>query len=194
MAASRNAQRHEVSYRLRLSIRYHQRRARFFDLWEKWIKVLVTLAGTSAFAALAFETVNTNIAKWIAALIAVMGVVNLVFAFSEKARTHANLVRRYSELEAELAATHTPKKGHLADINRRIRLIEADEPPTLGALVVLCQNEIALQEGHESSITPLRWYQRVLAHFVDLPAPSRSRLTQEKQRYPKKLYAPHSKL
>lgn len=194
MAASRNAQRHKVSYRLRLSIRYHQRRTRFFDLWDKWIKVLVVLASTSAFATLTIEAAGTSIAKWISAVIAAMSALSLVFAFSDKARIHANLTRRYLELEAELTAMRSSRKGGLADIDRRIRLIEADEPPSLGALVVLCQNEIALQEGHENSITPLRWYQRVLAHFVDLPAPTRARLTQEKQRSPKKLHAPHSKL
>lgn len=194
MAASRNAQRHEVSYRLRLSIRYHQRRTRFFDLWDKWIKALVVLASTSAFATLTIEAAGTSIAKWTSAVIAAMSALSLVFAFSEKARIHANLTRRYSELEAELAAMRASRKGSLADIDRRIRLIEADEPPSLGALVVLCQNEIALQEGHENSITSLRWYQRVLAHFVDLPAPTRARLTQEKQRSPKKLHAPRSKL
>ncbi len=180
MAENRDAQRHEVSYRLRLSIRYHQRRTRFFDLWDKWIKVLVVLAGTSAFATLTIEAADASIAKWISAVIAVMGILSLVFAFSEKARTHANLARRYSELEAELAAMRTPRKGNLVDIDRRIRLIEADEPPTLGALVVLCQNEIALQEGHDGQITPLRWYHRILAHFVDFPAPSRAKLIPKK--------------
>lgn len=172
MIENRNARRHEVSYRLRLSIRYHQRRTRFFDLWDKWIKVLIVLAGTSAFATLTIGTFDASIAKWMSAVIAVMGILNLVFAFSEKARNHADLVRRYSELEAELAAMRVPTKSGLLDINRRIRLIEAGEPPTLGALVVLCQNEIAMQEGYERQVTPLRWYYRAFAHFADFQAPS----------------------
>lgn len=174
MAASQNAQRHDVSYRLRLSIRYHQRRTRFFDLWDKWIKILVVFAGTSAFTALMIETADASIAKRISVVIAVMGILSLVFAFSEKARAHSNLARRYSELEAELATMRAPRKGNLMDLDRRIRLVEADEPPTLGVLVILCQNEIALQEGHKNQITSLRWYHRVLAHFIDFQTPSKS--------------------
>lgn len=172
MASRIEKRRHEVSYRLRLSVRYHQRRTRFFDLWDKWTKAMIVLVGTSAFASIVHQQSDTNFAAWLTAFVAVIGTLSLVFSFSERARVHADMARRYGELEAEIARLPSTQEKALTEIGRRLRLIESTEPATLGALVVMCQNEIARQEGHEDKIVEVPLYQRLLAHYLDFPAPS----------------------
>jgi hypothetical protein len=162
-------ERHMVSYRLRLSIRYHQRRLRFFESFDLWIKAIAVIASSAVVGAILKNT--TVLAVTVTCLITITSALSLVFGFSTKARLHSELVRKYSELEAQLERKVSPTEDELADLSGKIRELEGSEPPTLGALVVLCQNEIARSEGQQSSIVPLRWYQRMLAHLWDFSAP-----------------------
>jgi hypothetical protein len=161
--------RHEISYRLRLSVRYHQRRVRFFDGWDLLAKGLSILAGTSAIGALWAD--EKHLAAWITAGITAVTTLSLVCGVAAKARLHADFARKYLELEASLVSSVNPTEQFLADIDGKVRMIEAQEPPPLGALVTLCQNELARQEGHEGHVVPLPVYQRWLAQFFDFQAP-----------------------
>src|SRR5258707_11028752 len=162
---------HEVSFRLRYSVRYHQRRARFFDGLDLWAKAISVLAGTAAFAAVWKDHQNVEVALWLTAAITGFSTFSLVFGFSTKARLHLEFVRKYLELESEIVSETNPTVEFIAKIDGKARMIEAQEPPTLGALVTLCQNEIARQEGQLDYIVTLPVHQRLLAHFFDFEAP-----------------------
>ena len=162
---------HAALYRLRLSVRYHQRRVRFFDAWDLWAKGLSVMAGTAAFATLWKDNSQPEAALWFMAGITALTTISLVFGFSSKARLHSDLVRKYLELESAVVINITPTEQFLADIEGKVRLIEAQEPPTLGALVTICQNELARQEGREEYIVKVPLYQRWLAQFFDFAAP-----------------------
>jgi hypothetical protein len=144
---------------------------RFFDAWDLWVKGFSVMAGTGAFAALWKDSAHPDAALWLMASITALTTITLVFGFSSKARLHSDLARRYLELESIVVTNITASEQFLADVDGKVRLIEAQEPPPLGALVTICQNEIARQEGHEDHIVPVPFYQRWLAQFFDFEAP-----------------------
>jgi hypothetical protein len=160
---------YETYFRIRVSVRYHQRRARWFESWDLWVKGLSVMLGTAAVAALWKD--HEDAAAWAAAIITAATTLSLVFGFSTKSRQHADLARKYLDLEAELVSTVEPDLQFLHNLDGRIRLIEGEEPPPLGALVTLCQNELVRQDGQEDYIVPLPLHHRLLAHLFDFPAP-----------------------
>lgn len=171
MTEESSAKEHLVLYRLRLAVRYHQRRVRFFDAWDLWAKGLSIMAGTAAFASLRQTAPETGLALWFTAGITALTTISLVFGFSNKTRMHADFVRKYLELESSLVSNISPTEQFIADIDGKVRILEAQEPPPLGALVTICQNELARQEGKEALIVPLPLYQRLFAQLFDFEAP-----------------------
>lgn len=173
-----DAKKNEVLWRLRFSVRYHQRRTRFFDILDSWTKAISVLAGTAAVTILWQRVLDESLLLWVAVGITVLNTFSLVFGFSNKARLHSDLVREYLEQESAVVSAINPSPEFLAGIDGKIRLIEATEPPTLGALVTICQNEIARQDGDESSIVPVGIFKWLLAHFFDFEAPKPTRSAQ----------------
>ena len=58
-------------------------------------------------------------------------------------------------------------------IQRKVPGTDPPEPPPakreLSGLVVACQNELAIAAGQTDKVWPLRWWERPLMHFIDLP-------------------------
>ncbi len=163
---------HETQFRLRLGVRYHQRRARWFESWDLWVKGLSVMAGTAAVGALWKQ--YPDIAAWAATFITILTTLSLVFGFSAKARQHIDLARKFLEIEAELVSKVEPDLQFLHQLDGRIRLIEGQEPAPLGALVTLCQNELVRQDGQEDYVVALPLCHRFFAHVFDLQAPKPS--------------------
>ena len=164
--------RHRLLYEINLSTLYHRKRERWFDAWDRLGKAIALIAGTAAFSRAIGESWVTTV---VAALVAITSSLSLVFAFSEKARRHAEFARSFCEIGAELA-----KKGErdfeeedLSECDAKIQSLEAQEPASLGALVRLCQNEIAIAQGHPQRVTPIGFFQRFFAHVWDFKSPAR---------------------
>jgi len=162
---------HEVLYQLRLSERYHHRRVRFFDLCDTWIKALSVIGGASAVAILRGGENPSTTAISIMFAISLLNTLGLVFGITNKARVHTDLARKYFDIEAALVKNVSPSLEYLAETVSKIRVIESQEPPSLGALVTICQNELARQDGCEEDVVPVPPYKRLLAHFFDFEAP-----------------------
>jgi len=161
--------RHGILYRIELSVLYHRKRERFFDTVDRLIKTVALIGGSAAFA----KATDADIVKWAAVAIALTSAFSLVFAFSERARKHAELGKSFSELAANLL-----QKGERdfseADLNlleADVRHLESTEPATLGALVVICQNELAVAQNHPEMLHELRFHQRLFAQFWDFRIP-----------------------
>lgn len=163
--------RHRLLYEIELSLLYHRKRERVFDVSDRGAKAIAVIAGSAVFA----SVVDQAIVPWFAATVAFTSTLSLVFAFSERARRHAEFATAYGEIGASLAATGrtTFTDEDLNIWESKIRLLEAKEPASLGALVRICQNEIAISQGHPDYVTPIPWHQRMLAHFWDFPSPAR---------------------
>lgn len=162
--------RHEILYRIELSALYHQKRERFFELCDKLAKAMAVIGGSAALANLG----GASMVKVAAAIITVTSTLSLVLGFSDRARRHAEFARSFRELEGEVVALGERDFAE-PDLNAwmaRTRALESTEPPALSALVRLCQNELALAQGHPESVHPVAMHQRYLAHLFDFSAAS----------------------
>lgn len=161
--------RQNVLYIAELSALYHQKRERFFELWDKLGKVASLLGGSAALYKVSQQQTVTQVAL----LITVTSALSLVFGFSERSKKHAELSRNFKQLIGAIAA-----KGVFdfteSDVNaweaERYQL-ETSEPPALSMLVVMCQNEIAVAKDQKDKVVPVGFFKRQLANFIDIPAP-----------------------
>lgn len=160
-----------VRFRIAFSIRYHERRSRWYDWWDRAAKAIALVGGAATVA----QVIGPGEPQlWVAAAITISSALSLVFGYADKARVHFDLKRRYCALEARIieAGDATPEavRRHEAEIS----LIEADEPPTLAALVQICQNEVAQARGQLEHVHPVGPLTALLADLLDLPAKVRA--------------------
>lgn len=159
--------RHDVTYRVELSALYHQKRERFFDLCEKLSKVTALVGGSAAL----YKVASHDAVSVIAGVITIASAFSLVVGFSEKARRHAELVRSFKQIQADILrkGDRDVDEADVSEWAARVASLEASEPPALGALVRICQNEIAGAQGGE--VRAIGWWRRPLAHLVDVGLP-----------------------
>ncbi|MEN9545186.1 MAG: hypothetical protein RLZZ598_2019, partial [Pseudomonadota bacterium] len=155
-----------LRYRLRLSSLYHLKRARFYDLWEKWAQAISILASTTALTQLVQG--NTLMQVWATVAVAVVSTLQLVFQPANKTHLHADIAKDTRQLLArveEAGSRATPEqedhwRGQLMEI-------ESTEPSALSALVAECQYQLALAVPDADRPPRPSWLRRRLMHFVD---------------------------
>jgi hypothetical protein len=157
--------RHALLERIALSVLYHQKRERFFDVWDKTTKGVAIIGGSAALAKVAGD-LGLAIA---AALITVTSTAALVFGFADRSKRHSELARNFRTLEAEIVerGERDCSEKDLSRWEAKQRLIETSEPPALSVLVVLCQNELAIAAGHPDKVINMPGYKRLLAQYWD---------------------------
>lgn len=157
--------RHGALYRVELSVLYHQKRERFFELCDKWAKAIAVIGGSAVMGKVA----GGESLVWIAGAITLTSTLSLVFGFSDRSKRHAELARNFRQLEAEMVAVGESELGEpvLCRWEEKPRQLESHEPPALGGLVVLCQNELAAAASQPERIVPLTWWQRRFVQFFD---------------------------
>lgn len=162
--------RHEVLYQVQLSTLYHRRRERFMAFWDRTIKAIAIIGGTTAFA----EVGGADVVKIAAAIVAGTATIGLVFGLEERARLHSDLARRFLDLEARILrqGERDFTEEQVAQWAADLVDIQGSEPPVLGALVVICQNDLARAAGQMDAVHPIGWWRRLTRHFVDMPPPS----------------------
>ncbi|MFD2112021.1 hypothetical protein [Thiorhodococcus fuscus] len=157
--------REQVLYRVQLSVLYHRKRERFLAFWDRTITAVAILGGSSALASLGGDLY----VKLAAGAVAVTSTIGLVFGLADRARRHGELARQFLEIEGTMIR-QGERDFTEQDVNgwdARVREIETSEPPTLGALVVACQNELAQTLGETDSIHRLGWWRRLTMHLFD---------------------------
>lgn len=157
--------RHAVLQRIELSTLYHQKRERFFSVCDKLGNALGVIGGSAALASLS----NPALLAWIALAITMVSSIALVFGFSDRARRHADLAKDFRLLEATVVRCGERDfiEQDISSWDASARMLESTEPPALGALVVLCQNELARAQGQLGCVVKMNLMQRLFAHFVD---------------------------
>lgn len=97
--------------------------------------------------------------------------VSLVFGLSDRARRHADLARNFRQLESEIVARGERDftEADIASWSAKERLLETSEPPALGNLVRICQNELAIAQNQAKEVRKVGFFRYLLAHFIDLP-------------------------
>lgn len=161
-------QTHTLLFGVRRSIRYHNRRVRFFDRFNKVTTFLAALSGTATFG-VALSSASPKLIITFALLVTIFSVVDLVVGTAQSARRHDDLSKKFFELEKAIITAKNITDDTLVQLSTRRLDIEATEPPPLKILDIICHNELMRAMGYdESCFVGLKWYQRLFAQFIDI--------------------------
>ena len=151
------------------SIRYHARRERFYDSWNDLTNGIAIFLGAATVATVAGRLpLAQTLAVWFPAAIAIVSTLNVVWGTTRRARLHNELYRRFVELERTMLSASEPTGEGCRALRAERLAIEADEPPTMLVVRVLCHNEVVRASGAGQYYEVPLW-QRVLAHFWAFP-------------------------
>lgn len=162
---------HALAFGVRRSIRYHVRRRLFFERWAAFSSVVGLLSGSVAFTSASGALLGAHaplVTQISTALVAVVSAVTLAVGPGRKAWDHAELAKRFTRLEKDMAAC-TPTAANLARLQGERLDIEMTEPPVLHVLNAICHNELARAMGYgPEQMAHIGWGQRLFAQFFDV--------------------------
>jgi hypothetical protein len=139
---------------------YHSARRRFYDTLNRAMSFIVVAAGTAAVSDL-FDLPS----KAFAFAAALAGLLQLVFDFSGKARTHEFLQRRFYELVAEMNVATEPTAENIATWDAKLHGLYAEEPPPMRAMDAIAYNAALESLGKDpSKRIKISWVQSWLRH------------------------------
>jgi len=156
-------------YRIRLSVLYHLKRERFFDTVDKTCSMLTAVAATTAVGVILKE--NHAVDVYVAAGTAVLALVPLVFAPADKARKHGQAAAEFRRLLADCERSGERWTEAVCDqFAGQVLELEATEPAPLAALVIDCQNQLAIANGKPEERVRLTVVERWFKHWWDFDA------------------------
>lgn len=169
MALSLDRRWHQLLFAVRKSVRYHERRQRFFLRWNRTVAIAATAFGTTAVASLLQDAPQT-VLMVIALIVTVVGLLDLVVGTANRLSQHANLEREFVWLERRIVLAAVSEET-LADLTAARLEIESREPPVLRVLNVLSHNDVMRSMGYpKSEWAPVTPWQRRFAPFFDFRA------------------------
>ena len=142
--------------------RYHLARRSWYEWLHRIMMFIVVMAGATAVTKLSVSD------TYLVLLATAAGILDLVFAFGEKAAQHARL----QELSYEVLAAIEGEADDLRSACRRGRValarVYASEPKTMRAVDALAYNDTkeGLEKDAGGDLIPLRWHQKMLTHIV----------------------------
>lgn len=159
--------RDDAIYKAELSALYHQKRERFFDLSDKLTKAASLFGGSATL----WKVGNQEVVSGFAAFITATSALSLVFSFSERSKRHAELAKSFRDVISEIVSKgeHSFDESDTSVWMGKLCALEAKEPPTLSALTVMCQNELAIARNEKSHVHPQSMWKRWMSHFFDMP-------------------------
>lgn len=164
---AQTTQLHDLLFAVRRSIRYHNRRRRFFDGFDKFAKVLSVIGGSAAVAAIVGSFHWAAVA--FSGAVALVSAISLVVGPAQGARLYADLAKRFAKLEYDIVRSKQADSDQLNEFVAERLLIESDEPPINRVLDTLCHNELCEAMGYdECHLYKVGAVQGLLAQVVDL--------------------------
>lgn len=157
------SRRHQALYLSQVSYRYHRKRQRFYDLLTKGTQALTILLGASLLG----ETVKAHL-PLVGSAISGLGLLALVFGYSDRKQDHKELAQAYAALQAtiERVGERDFTEANIDAWDAELSTLNGKEPPTLYALTTLCEYEVSVAMGHPDHIQRPPWYQRLLADWI----------------------------
>lgn len=152
-------------FSVRRSIRYHQRRRAFFDRLDKTSNMLSLIFGSAAIFGVLQEKYKL-VAIVASGVVTVVSSINLVVGSAQRGRDHTDFMRRYIELEKVMLVK--PTEEDLLRVKAARLSIEAEEPPVMRVLDMICQRELMRATGYTKEELPkIGWFQSCIAQFFD---------------------------
>ncbi|MFC1798760.1 hypothetical protein ACFLZL_03025 [Thermodesulfobacteriota bacterium] len=159
---------HNLLFGVRKSIRYHNRRRRFFDSISKFTSIIAALSGSATIITVLAKAGNHWVISF-ATIVAIFSIIDLVVGTAESARNHNDFAKRFFDLEKSIITNKVYTDDILAELTSRRLDIEADEPPPLKVLDVICHNELVRALGYDDSeLAQVTWCQRLFSQYFDL--------------------------
>lgn len=161
--------RHDTIYHVQVSVLYHLKRERFFDILDKTCSVVTAAAATAAVGVILKKSDTLDVTA--AAVTAALSLVPLVLNPADRARKHGQAAAEFRRLQAECERTGERWSEVQCDqFAGRVVELEATEPAPLCALVIDCQNQLNVASGKASHNVRLTWYERWLKQWWDFDA------------------------
>jgi len=165
----------KLLFAVRRSIRYHTHRRKFFERLSVASDFLIIVSGGTVvgFASASPET-HKAWTIFFGAFAAVIGSLDLVIGFSNKARDYRELARDFSQLEIRMMGVDDACDDKTLTELTNCRLeIEQNEPPVLRVLDSYCHNEMvrvtdyATYEESEGEKIEISFWQSVFMPWFD---------------------------
>jgi len=156
-------ERHDLHYRVQLSVLYHRKRERFFDVCDKVVKAIAVIAASSAITPL----VAGGYLNAVQLLIVITSTFALVFDWSGRARRHSDFAVRYAQMERDMVAKGVSEFS-TEDLKRwgaELVEVQSGEPAALHGLVQVCQDELDMAAGVRVEPSRLTVMRKMLAHL-----------------------------
>ena len=157
--------RHDLLFAAEMSARYHRRRAAFLETTSNWLNFLTLAGGAGAFVSL--YGAGTGIAKLLALLLSLIGIIQIVYSPQANATKHKEWLTQWFDLIREIKLAPSPTPQQLDEWMRKKVAIETECIVELRALQADCFNRTAramgLEETHNYSI---RWWHRRLMQVI----------------------------
>ncbi len=169
MTESLDDKTYKLLFSVRRSVRYHDRRRRFYEVWNTVTVAAATIGGSAAVVGFLYEAAPDWLPAAISAFIAVVGAIDLSVGTARRADHHGSLARQFIAVEREFAHGRSlDDDEHERLVGERLR-IEATEPTVLRLLDVLCHYELLRSLGDADKHPSVPWHRRLLAHWVSQP-------------------------
>lgn len=146
-----------------ITYRYHRKRQWFFDLCDKLTQAASVVVGL---AVVSGKTMSDYLPV-IGFAIAALGVLALVFGYSERKQTHRDIADKARQLAGDIQPVPDAElTSELLIKWEGLRTgIDVLEPPNLKTLVAKCEWEQAVAEGHKDHARRPAWWQQLHMHF-----------------------------
>jgi hypothetical protein len=157
----------DLFFGVKRTVRYHLHRRKFFGAWKVITKFLVIASGGTVISIASSEPKKIGWMIFVGAITALIGTLDLVLDFSDKAREHRDLVAAFSDLEAQMVADAVAKERLVEFTNKRLKL-EVDEPPIKQVLNNFCHNELVIAEDYPlAQLADIKWWQSWSKQYFD---------------------------
>jgi hypothetical protein len=145
---------------------YNSSRRAFFETLTRFLNFIVVASGALAFSDLITQWWPLVDARVLAAIAALAGLLQLVFDFGGRARTHEFLQRRFYEVLAEMAETRNPDEAKLDAWEATLNRLYSEEPPPFRALDAVAYNAaVDATDMHKEGRIPLKLRHILLKQF-----------------------------
>lgn len=160
---------HSLAWGVETSVRYHERRQAYYERADAIVNSVNLIAGSGAVLAIAKDAPNP-IVVWLAAVVAVISLVNLTMRSSHMAAQHAGLKQRFVDLLKRIKRLEPEApcfKKRLMAIEQRRLSLEMEEPTVYRIVCVLAHNELAFAHDYgDEALWHIPWHKQLTAHFV----------------------------
>lgn len=167
----------QLFFSVKRSERYHTRRRCFFERIG-FITSFLTVFGGGGTGITALVGASAPITAIFGFVTAALSSADLIIGYTAKGRQYHDLARRYIQLQMEMISVGTnPTETDLIKFKNKRLEIEADEPPKLCLLDVICHNEVIRALGRdEDNMMRIPFWKGLLCQFYGFDPTTLKRL------------------